>query len=124
MEVIDDIDLRLTLDELGLTKINRKREVVYGRQAAFKMLREAGYTLSRIGMMFKSNGKKGYLDHTTVIHGLNEYDLNCEYTDFIEIERNIHTELFRVLNPKQNPDSNVNEMIALTQMDALIGEML
>ena len=50
--------------------------------------------------------------------------MNCNYNDFIEIENNIHHELFRVLNLKQNPDVNVNEMIALVQMDELIAEKL
>ena len=122
--MIDEIDLQITLEELGLTAPTRKREIVYGRQVAFKMLREAEYTLTSIGKFFKSKGKKGYLDHATVIHGLLEYDMNCNYNDFIEIENNIHPELFRVLNPKQNPDVNVNEMIALVQMDELIGDKL
>ena len=54
---------------------SRKRPYIQGRWIAFKALRSLGYTLQEIGDVFE-------LDHSTVMHGLKQFDIEFRYSDF------------------------------------------
>jgi hypothetical protein len=120
--LIDEIDLKLTLDDLGLTKIGRHRQVVYGRQTAYKMMYDNGMSLKKIGTFF--DGISGHLDHATVLHGKREYEKNKNYEDFQAISNDIMIKLTPIFFPLNKADVWQDYAISLTQMDALIGEML
>jgi len=120
--LIDEIDLQCTLHDLGLTDIGRHRQVVYGRQTAFKMMYDNGMSLSKIGTFFK--GIKGCLDHATVLHGKNQYEKNKGYEDFQVISNEINRKLTPIFFPLNKSDLWQDYAISLAQMDALIGEML
>ena len=120
--LIDEIDLQCTLHDLGLTEIGRHRQVVYGRQTAYKMMYDNGMSLSKIGTFFK--GIKGCLDHATVLHGKNQYEKNKGYEDFQVISNEINRKLTPIFFPLNKVDLWQDYAISLAQMDALIGEML
>ena len=120
--LIDEVDLLLTLQDLGLTDIGRHRQVVYGRQTAYKMMYDNGMSLSKIGTFFK--GIRGHLDHATVLHGKNQYEKNKGYEDFQIISNEINRKLTPIFFPLNKSDVWQDYAISLVEMDALIGEML
>ena len=120
--LIDEIDLQLTLDELGLAESGRHRQVVYGRQQAYKMMYDNGMSLTKIGTFFR--GKNGCLDHATVLHGKKEYEKNRPYEDFQVIANEIERRLTPIFYPLNKEDIWQDYAISLAQMDALIGEIL
>ena len=54
------------IEQDGLAKKNRKREIVHRRIYLFRKLREDGHTLKGIGNLFNMN-------HATILHGLKTY---------------------------------------------------
>lgn len=119
---IDEIDLAMTLDELGLTEIGRHRQAVYGRQTAFKIMYDNGMSLQKIGTFFK--GINGHLDHATVLHGKKKYDENKYYGDFQVIATEIFRKLTPIFFPLNKSDVWQDYAISLATMDALISEKL
>jgi len=120
--LIDEIDLQMTLEELGLTEIGRTRQVVYGRQTAFKMMYDHGMGFKKIGKFFK--GVNGCLDHSTVVHGKNQYDINKHHLDFQEISTEIYRKLTPIFFPLNKVDVWQDYAISLVLMDELIAEKL
>jgi len=120
--LIDEVDLLLTLQDLNLTKIGRHRQVVYGRQTAYRMMYDSGMSLTKIGTFFQ--GKSGHLDHATVLHGKKEYEKNKNYEDFQVISNEIMKRLTPIFFPLNKADVWQDYAISLAQMDALIGKML
>jgi hypothetical protein len=60
------------IDEMDLKSKSRLREKVYGRFIVYKYLRNYNLSLDRIGKFFNR-------DHSTVLHGLKQYELLSEY---------------------------------------------
>lgn len=119
---IDEVDLAMTLEELGLTEIGRHRQVVYGRQTAYKMMYDSGMSLQKIGTFFK--GINGHLDHATVLHGKKQYEMNKHYGDFQVVSTEIYRKLTPIFFPLNKSDVWVDYAISLATMDALIGDRL
>ena len=74
-EIIDTINDTLKVDIRSRT---RKREVVYSRFIYFHLMRnklKRHYSLTEIGSFLKK-------DHTTVMHGLKQFDILIDYEDF------------------------------------------
>jgi len=120
--LIDEIDLQMTLEELGLTEIGRHRQVVYGRQTAYKIMYDNGMSLAKIGTFFK--GIRGHLDHATVLHGKKQYDRNKSYSDFQLISTEIYRKLTPIFFPLNKEDVWQDYAISLVLMDELIGSRL
>jgi hypothetical protein len=60
------------IEEMDLKSKCRLRERVYGRFILYKYLRNYNLSLDRIGKFFNR-------DHSTVLHGLKQYELLSEY---------------------------------------------
>jgi hypothetical protein len=54
------------IEQDGLGKKNRKREIIHRKIYLFNALRNEGYTLKRIGDLFN-------MHHASILHGLNTY---------------------------------------------------
>ncbi len=94
MENIDVKKVIKICEKLGLTKPNRKQEIVYQRYAVYNFLRKnTGLSLAGIGKCFNQN-------HATVLHGLKTYDLYTEQNDTVFLW-NIQ-EVETMLNDYQN----------------------
>ena len=84
----------------GYNVYSRKREVVYARACCFFQFKKLGLNLREIGEVFDKSGRKGFLDHATVINGLKIYDdlyLNG-YDDFKQINKKITNEVKELSN--------------------------
>ena len=91
--------IKQIIEQDGLDKKNRKREIVYKRIYLFRKLREDGYSLKKIGGMFNMN-------HATILHGLRTYQ---DLTDVNDNQLRIDTEYynFDALNiPADHPARN------------------
>jgi hypothetical protein len=58
--------IKQIIEQDGLGKKNRRREIVHRRIYLFQALRKEGYTLKRIGDLFN-------MHHASILHGLNTY---------------------------------------------------
>lgn len=74
------------IERYELNTSSRKREKVYIRSVLYHFLRSNKMTLDRIGKMFGKN-------HATILHGLECYDRNKNYSDFQELISLIENEL-------------------------------
>ena len=74
------------IERYELNTSSRKREKVYIRSVLYHFLRNNKMTLDRIGKMFGKN-------HATILHGLECYDRNKNYSDFKDLIYLIEKEL-------------------------------
>lgn len=74
------------IERYELNTCSRKREKVYIRSVLYHFLRSNKMTLDRIGKMF---GK----GHATILHGLECYNRNKNYSDFKDLIYLIEREL-------------------------------
>lgn len=74
------------IERYELNTSSRKREKVYIRSVLYHFLRSNKMTLDRIGKMFGKN-------HATILHGLECYDRNKNYSDFKDLIYLIEKEL-------------------------------
>lgn len=96
--IIDTDAFKTFIDEQGINQRTRKDYVKWSRYICFKWLHECGYTLTRIGLFFDKSTSRGYMDHTTILHGIRMYDDLKRYDDFKdimeELEPILHTFMF------------------------------
>lgn len=111
--------LNSVITSYGLKTTNRHREIIWNRYAAYKFLREAGFSLGNIGRMFGKN-------HATVINGLRVYEENIRYSDFKAYIKDIESDLMHTFEDyiEQTEDVCLNEMICLANLETLITEKL
>ena len=64
------------IEENNLTKVSRKREVIYPRYYLYNKLREQAYTLHHIAKIFNK-------DHCTILHGIKIHKLFTKQKDRI-----------------------------------------
>lgn len=74
------------IERYELNTSSRKREKVYIRSVLYHFLRSNKMTLDRIGKMFGKN-------HATILHGLECYNRNKNYSDFKDLIYLIEREL-------------------------------
>ena len=74
------------IERYELNTSSRKREKVYIRSVLYHFLRSNKMTLDRIGKMFSKN-------HATILHGLECYNRNKNYSDFKDLIYLIENEL-------------------------------
>lgn len=74
------------IERYELNTSSRKREKVYIRSVLYHFLRSNKMTLDRIGKMFSKN-------HATILHGLECYNRNKNYSDFKDLIYLIEREL-------------------------------
>ena len=74
------------IERYELNTSSRKREKVYIRSVLYHFLRNNKMTLDRIGKMFSKN-------HATILHGLECYNRNKNYSDFKDLIYLIEREL-------------------------------
>lgn len=74
------------IERYELNTSSRKREKVYIRSVLYHFLRSNKMTLDRIGKMFGKN-------HATILHGLECYNRNKNYSDFKDLIYLIEKEL-------------------------------
>lgn len=74
------------IERYELNTSSRKREKVYIRSVLYHFLRNNKMTLDRIGKMFGKN-------HATILHGLECYDRNKNYSDFKDLISLVENEL-------------------------------
>lgn len=74
------------IERYELNTSSRKREKVYIRSVLYHFLRSNKMTLDRIGKMFGKN-------HATILHGLECYNRNKNYSDFKDLIYLVENEL-------------------------------
>ena len=93
--------IKQIIEQDGLAKKNRKREIVHRRIYLFNKLRKDGYTLKRIGSLFNMN-------HTTILHGLKTYN---NLTDVHDKQLPTDTEYYELLLSMEKPEVNLYKEI-------------
>lgn len=95
---IDTDKFQQFINEQGINQRTRKDYVKWSRYICFKWLHDCGYTLTRIGLFFDKSTSRGYMDHTSVLHGIRMYEDLKRYDDFKdimeELEPLLHTFMF------------------------------
>lgn len=76
------------IERYQLSKSNRKRELVYMRYILYTYLRKNKLSLARIGAMFNK-------DHTSVLHGLRQYEICKSFSDFVDLKEMLEQELMQ-----------------------------
>jgi len=89
------------IEQDGLGKKNRKREIVHRRIYLFRKLREDGHTLKGIGSLFNMN-------HATILHGLNTYKNLVETNDKIFLH---DIEYYKLLLSLERPELDLRKEI-------------
>lgn len=86
--------IKQIIEQDGLDKKNRKREIVYKRIYLFRKLREDGYSLKKIGGLFNMN-------HATILHGLRTYQNLVDINDKVLKH---DTEYYKLLLSLERPE--------------------
>jgi hypothetical protein len=89
------------IEQDGLAKKNRKREIVHRRIYLFRKLREDGHTLKGIGSLFNMN-------HATILHGLNTYKNLVETNDKLFLH---DIEYYKLLLSLERPELDLRKEI-------------
>ena len=79
-KIISDICLETGISEKALKSKRKDRKLANIRYICYKKIKENGHTLEFIGKMLNRN-------HSTVYHGLCQYEILKDYSDFQELER-------------------------------------
>ena len=101
------------INEQGINQRTRKDYVKWSRYICFKWLHDCGYTLTRIGLFFDKSTSRGYMNHTSVLHGVRMYEELKRYEEFKDVMNDIepHLASFIVTQPLPTPDtSNLTEI--------------
>ena len=93
--------IKQIIEQDGLAKKNRKREIVHRRIYLFNKLRKDGYTLKGIGSLFNMN-------HATILHGLKTYK---NLTDVNDKQLKTDTEYYELLLSLEKPEVNLYKEI-------------
>ena len=89
------------IEQDGLAKKNRKREIVHRRIYLFRKLREDGHTLKGIANLFNMN-------HATILHGLNTYKNLVETNDKLFLH---DIEYYKLLLSLERPELDLRKEI-------------
>jgi len=89
------------IEQDGLAKKNRKREIVHRRIYLFRKLREDGHTLKGIGSLFNMN-------HATILHGLKTYKNLVETNDKLFLH---DIEYYKLLLSLERPELDLRKEI-------------
>ena len=93
--------IKKIIEQDGLAEKNRKAEIVHRRIYLFRMLREDGYTLKRIGALFNMN-------HATILHGLRNYQNLTDVNDKVFIH---DIEYYKLLLSLERPELDLRNEI-------------
>jgi hypothetical protein len=82
------------IEQDGLAKKNRKREIIHRRIYLFEALRKDGHTLKRIGDLFN-------MHHASILHGLRTYQ---NLIDTKDKQLKLDTEYYELLLKNNKPN--------------------
>ena len=89
------------IEQDGLAKKNRKREIIHRRIYLFQALRKDGYTLKRIGDLFN-------MHHASILHGLNTYQ---NLIDTKDKQLKLDVEYYELLLKNNKPNVDLHNEI-------------